>query len=101
MKEKSINIVKNKTGKTSTYEEIGDIMKLSPQQVHKIEKEAFNKLLRGLSAAMKSNLFDTIINLCSYLGMDLEQAYKKLDDENLKILSDYTLHEYGRNIKGI
>ena len=91
----------NKMGKSMTYEEIGGVMNLSPQQVHKIEREAFNKMVRRLMNSTKMSIFDTVIALSTHLGIDLEQSYKKLDEENLELLSIYTKEEYGRHIDGV
>lgn len=95
------NISKNKMGKSLTYEEIGTVMELSPQQVHKIEREAFNKMVRLLMNSTSSSIFDTILALSSYLGLDPEQAFKKLDEENLSTLSLHTKEVYGRTIAGV
>ena len=97
----SKNISKNKMGKSLTFEEIGTVMELSPQQVHKIEREAFNKMLRGLMVSANLNIFDTLIVLSSYLGIDTDQAYKKLDTENMELLSLHTKEYYGKHIKGV
>lgn len=97
----SISKNSNKTGKSMTYEEIGNVMNLSPQQVHKIEREAFNKMVRRLMNSTKLSIFDTIIALSKHLGMELDQAYKKLDQENMEILSEYTKEEFGRKISGV
>lgn len=97
----SKNTSKNKMGKEMTYEEIGTVMDLSPQQVHKIEREAFNKMVKRLMLSTHMSIFDTIIVLSTYMGIQLEQAYKKLDSENLQLLSEYTKENYGRHIKGV
>jgi hypothetical protein len=95
------NSSKNKMGKALTYEEIGQVMDLSPQQVHKIEREAFNKILRRLMNSTHLSIFDTIIVLSTHFGISLEQAYKKLDEENMQTLSEYTKENYGRGIAGV
>lgn len=95
------NTSKNKMGKEMTYEEIGNVMDLSPQQVHKIEREAFNKIIKRLMLSTHMSIFDTIIVISTHFGIQLEQAYKKLDEENLELLSVYTKENYGRHIKGV
>jgi len=95
------NISKNKMGKCLTYEEIGEMMELSPQQVHKIEREAFNKMIRHLKNSSTLTIFETILAISSYLGIEPEQAFKKLDEENLSQLSIYTKEEYGKPINGV
>lgn len=95
------NSNKNKMGKCLTYEEIGTVMELSPQQVHKIEREAFNKIVRRLMNVAHLSIFDTLLVVSSQFGIDIEQTYKKLDDENMQLLSEYTKDNYGRNIKGV
>lgn len=95
------NSNKNKMGKSMTYEEIGEVMDLTPQQVHKSEKEAFNKLVKGLMINANMSIFDSIIAISKYLGIEVEHCYKKLDKENKQTLSAYTFEKYGRRIKGI
>jgi transcriptional regulator with XRE-family HTH domain len=89
---------KNKTGKCFTYEEIGEKMDLSPQQVHKIEREAFNKMIKLLS--VNNNIFDVVLGLSSYLGLDPDQAYKKLDKQNKDKLSMHIKDHYGMTVEG-
>lgn len=95
------NVSKNKMGKCLTFEEIGGVMDLSPQQVHKIEREAFNKIIKNMMITANLTIFETILSVSSFLGLDPEQAYKKLDSENLTTLSEYTKSQYGKSIKGI
>ena len=87
MSKKSISS-KNKMGKEMTYEEIGVVTGLSPQQVHKIEKDAFNKMVYALMEKQNINIFDSIIAVSSYLGIDVDQSYKKLDKRNKQLLQN-------------
>jgi hypothetical protein len=91
---------KNKTGKELTYEEIGEKLKISPQQVHKIEKEAFNKIIKRFETNSGLNIFDAIIVISQYLGIEPEQCYKKLDKDNHERLCQYIQDEYGHIVKG-
>ncbi len=91
---------KNRTGKCLTYEEIGEELSISPQQVHKIEKEAFNKLIKRLAVYPQSNIFEAIITLSEYFGIDTDQAYKKLDKTNYNNLCIFVQKYYGKTIEG-
>jgi DNA-directed RNA polymerase specialized sigma subunit len=91
---------KNKSGKELTYEEIGAKLKISPQQVHKIEKEAFNKIIKKFESVSGLNIFDAIIVISQYLGIEPEQCYKKLDKDNHDRLCQYIQDEYGHTVKG-
>lgn len=91
---------KNRTGKCLTYEEIGEELEISPQQVHKIEKEAFNKLVKRLAVYPQSNIFEAILTLSEYLGIDADQAYKKLDKNNYDELCMYVQENYGKAVEG-
>lgn len=87
---------KNKTGKSLTYEEISKKLNISPQQVHKIEREAFNKLIKRLSEKSGESIFQTIVFLSKYLGIDTDQIYKKLNRENYDSLKAYVEENYER-----
>jgi transcriptional regulator with XRE-family HTH domain len=91
---------KNKTGKELTYEEIGDRLGISPQQVHKIEKESFNKIIRRFESLTGLNIFDVIIAISQHFGIDPDQCYKKLDKDNHNKLCQYIQDEYGHTVKG-
>ena len=91
---------KNRTGKSLTYEEIGEKLNLSPQQVHKIEKEAFNKIIKRMTATSKTNVFDVILSLSEFLGIDPDQCYKKLDKFNNEKLCLHVRDHYGKNVAG-
>lgn len=92
--------MKNKTGKSLTYEEIGSKLKMSPQQVHKIEKDAFNKIVKRFMTIMDINIFDSMVLLSDYFGLDPDQIYKKLDDNNYQILCEYIYDEFGKEMEG-
>lgn len=92
---------KNPTGKCLTYEEIGSIMNISPQQVHKIEKEAFNKFLRSWKVKLNMDIFDSIIFVSSFLGIEHKQCFKKLDKENKEDLKQYLLEHKGMYFDGV
>lgn len=91
---------KLRTGKSLTYEEIGERMDISPQQVHKIEKEAFNKIIKRFMISSGKNIFDTVLFVCEYLGIDPDQCFKKLDKENYETLCIYVEETYEKKIKG-
>lgn len=79
----------NPSGKEQTYEQIGHKLKISPQQVHKIEREAFNKIIRRVMEKNNMDIFDSIIYFSKLFGVEVEQCYKKLDKVNLDLLNDY------------
>lgn len=91
---------KNRTGKSLTYEEIGEKLEISPQQVHKIEKEAFNKIIRRLTTCTNANIFEAILSVSEYFGIDPDQCYKKLDKANHEKLCLYIQEYYGQTVKG-
>lgn len=90
---------KIKSGKSMTYDEIGEKMKISPQQVHKIEREAFNKIIRSFMEKNNENIFTTIVNISEYFGIDSDQCLKKLDKVNTDILNEFVEKNYGRKTK--
>jgi hypothetical protein len=89
---------KLRTGKCLTYEEIGQKLEISPQQVHKIEKEAFNKIIKRLSQYPGTNIFEAIVTVSDMFGIDTDQSYKKLDAENREELCLFVEEHYGRTI---
>ena len=81
-----------KVQKNLTYEQISEKMGISPQQVHKIEKDALNKIMDGLGDSFTN--FDKVIALCSYLGTEPHQIYNKLNKPN----RDLILEQISKNI---
>lgn len=87
-----------KVKKYMTYEKIGNELDISPQQVHKIEKEAINKMISGIVADSRFNVFDTILELSSFFGVDPHQIYGKLNKENKGKLYEYIQNHHGINM---
>lgn len=85
----SQNKLKQINRKELTYEEIGKIKNISTQQVHKIEKEAMNKILRRMVEKNKLDIFDSILYFSHLFGLPVEQCYKKLDAYNKDLLKQY------------
>ena len=79
---------KNPSGKEKTYEEIGQKLKISPQQVHKIEKEAYNKIICNIMNKYNVDVFDAILQFSALFGAEPEQCYKKLNTVNKILLKD-------------
>lgn len=90
-----------KITKSLTFEEIGGILDISPQQVHKIEREAFNKLFSGLLTSNQFNPVELVSGVCNFFGMQLEQFMKKLDKKNKENLLKFISGEYEKYIPGI
>ena len=81
-----------KVQKNKTYEQISERMGLSPQQIHKIEKDAINKMMDNLGDSFTN--FDKVIALCSYLGTEPHQIYNKLNNKNRELI----LEQISKNI---
>jgi transcriptional regulator with XRE-family HTH domain len=81
-----------KVQKNKTYEQISERMGLSPQQIHKIEKDAINKMMDNLGDSFTN--FDKVIALCSYLGTEPHQIYNKLNKKNRELI----LEQISKNI---
>lgn len=79
---------KNPSGKEKTYEEIGAQLKISPQQVHKIEKEAYNKIIGNIMVKQKVDVFDAVLYFSALFGSEPEQCYKKLNTANKLLLKE-------------
>lgn len=90
-----------KIQKNLTYEEIGNKLSISPQQVHKIEKEALNKLFKRLNDCTEFNPVQIMIGVCEEFGVNPEQIYKKLDKTNKNTLLKFVQEEYGKKIPGL
>jgi len=87
--------------KELTYEEIGKKIGISPQQVHKIEKDALNKIIRMMRNCSPNNtIFEILFAVSDHLGISLEQLYNKLDKENLDVLGLFVQEQYGKTIEG-
>jgi DNA-binding XRE family transcriptional regulator len=84
-----------------TFEEIGQELDISPQQVHKIEKEAFNKVFQGLLTLEKYNPVEIVSFICNYFGIQPDQFMKKLDKKNKEKLLTYISSEYEKYVPGI
>ncbi len=79
---------KNPSGKEMTYEEIGNKLNISPQQVHKIEKEAYNKIIANIMAKNKMDVFDAVLYFSILFGAESDQCYKKLNASNKQLLKE-------------
>lgn len=89
-----------KIQKNLTYEEISDIVDISPQQIHKIEKEALNTIFNRLCNFSQFTPVEIILSVCETFGMNPEQYYKKLNDSNKDILLNYVVEHYGKEVPG-
>jgi len=90
-----------KISKNLTFEEIGQELDISPQQVHKIEKEAFNKVFQGLLSLEKHTPVELVAGICDYFGIQPEQFMKKLDKKNREVLLTFISSEYEKYVPGI
>jgi transcriptional regulator with XRE-family HTH domain len=90
---------RKKIQKSLSFDEISEKIGISPQQVHKIEKEATNKMFSKLCNSNKFTPFEVHLGLSAYLGIEPEQLLKKLDNRNKRILFEFTNQEYGKNIE--
>jgi hypothetical protein len=81
----------NPSGKEKTYEEIGAKLNISPQQVHKIEKEAYNKIIGNIMVKQKMDVFDAVLYFSILFGAEPEQCYKKLNPANKLLLKEQRL----------
>jgi len=96
MQTKNLKIKKN-----LTYEEIGKQLDISPQQVHKIEKEAINKVFKRLNDCTNFNPVQVMIGVCEEFNVNPEQIFKKLDDGNKNVLLRFIQVEYDKKIPGL
>ncbi len=94
-------ITQKRIEKEMTYEEIGAVVGISPQQVHKIEKDALNLMLKRLiNCSPQNTIFELMFAMSDYFGISLDQLYSKLDKENLDSLAKYVQIQYGKTIEG-
>lgn len=93
-------MTKNRTGKSMTYEEIGKELAISPQQVHKIEKEAFNKIIKRMAMYPNTNMVEVVLTISEQFGIDPDQIYKKLDKDNNEKLCLFVQEHFGKTVKG-
>lgn len=84
----------NPSGKEKTYEQIGKIQNISPQQVHKKEKDAINKIIRRTIELKNYDIIQSITYFCTMFGVEPEQCLKKLDFANKELLSVYMKENY-------
>lgn len=89
-----------KINKNMTYDEIGTVMNISPQQVHKIEKEAFNKMFMRLNACGTFTPVEIVLSLCDYFGIQPDQCLKKMDKPSKEVLFVYVQEQYGSKVPG-
>lgn len=85
-----------KVKKNLTYEQIGDILTISPQQVHKIEKEAINKIINILMDDGRFNIFEIVINVSEVFGVEPHQVYGKLNAKNKQLMYSFVNEAYGK-----
>lgn len=88
----------HKIQKCLTYEEIGKRVNISPQQVHKIEKEAFNKMFSRLSCSTEFTPSEIVHGMCRYFGVSHDQVIKKLDPINKNKLLLAVQEETGKDV---
>ncbi len=84
-----------KVKKSLTYEQIGNELSISPQQVHKIEKEAINKIINILMLDGRFNIFEIVINLSEFFGVEPHQVYGKLDKRNTQLIYKFVSETFG------
>jgi transcriptional regulator with XRE-family HTH domain len=87
-----------KVKKNMTYEQIGNEVGISPQQVHKIEKEALNKMVSRLANLGTFNIFEIIIGLSNEFGVEPHQIFGKLDIKNKETLYEFVETTYGKHV---
>ena len=85
-----------KVRKFLTYEQIGEMNGISPQQVHKIEKEAINKMVETMCKDERFNIFEIIIGLSDCFGVSPEQVYGKLNASMKQLVYDHVYDTYGQ-----
>ena len=85
-----------KVRKNLTYEQIGNTLSISPQQVHKIEKEAINKIINTLLNDSRFNIFEVVVNLSEFFGVEPHQVYGKLNKKNKQLMYKFVNETYGK-----
>lgn len=78
----------NPSGKEMTYDEIGKKLNISPQQVHKIEKESYNKIISNIMVKQKVDVFDAVLYFSALFGAESDQCYKKLNSTHKELLKE-------------
>lgn len=81
-----------------TYNQIGKLLKLTPQQVHKIEKEALNKMFVTMLTVKKMNPVEIAYALCETLNIDANQLFKKLNSDHKKSLLTFMEKDLDKNL---
>lgn len=81
--------VYKKVKKNMTYEKIGEKVGISPQQVHKIEKESINKIIKRILDEERFNIFQIVVNLSEVFGVEPHQVYGKLNKKNKQIMYSF------------
>lgn len=85
--------------KNLTYDEISKKLNLSTQQVHKIEKDAFNKIFKRTSISGQFTPVEVILGMCSEFGIQPDQCYNKLTNDNKNKVIEYVNEEYGFSLE--
>lgn len=65
-----------------TYDEISKIYNISPNKVHNIVKNAYNKMVNYYVDVLQFNIFDVVLFLSKFLGITEKEAFEKLDKKN-------------------
>ena len=82
-----------KVKKNLTYEQIGELVGMSAQQVHKVEKEVINKIVDTLSGT-EYNIFEVILSMCEMFGVEPHQICNKLDEKNKQHVYRFVKESY-------
>lgn len=93
--------IEKKLRKYKTYEEIGNMLNISTQQVHKIEKDTINKIIKRLLDYGQFRSYEILVSLSEELGVQPSQLFSKLNDNiKTKLFSDIK-EDYGKDCKYI
>ena len=75
-----------------TYEEIGELYKISPNKVHAIVKSGYNKMVNHCVLKLDMNIFDAVMALRKQMNMSEKEAFDKLDDDNKMKIKEEAFH---------
>lgn len=84
-----------KVKKNMTYEKIGEEVGISPQQVHKIEKETINKIINTINEEGRFNIFQIVLNMAELFGVEPHQIYGKLNKKNKQLMYQFIQENFG------
>lgn len=88
---------KEKRNRPLTFEEISNETDIPLNQVHKSFRTGYNKFIEGLEKLTDMSIFETVLAVREYFGIEAEEAFRYLNDENKERIRQCAIAEY--NVK--